>query len=157
MEIKLNVDDLSKYLSDEDLKNIVEKKISQIITEKYEDSFSKMVYERVDNAISLLIKDNIWDDEFENSLREKVENTIKVLPHYHIFNYEYSSGRPHNEPARALDRVFNKNLESKLRRKLIKCVNKQIKNVTKDDIINWTCDGVNEAISEMFKCKEGAK
>ena len=51
--------------------------------------------------------------------------------------------------------MFNKNLESKLRRKLIKCANKQIKNVTKDDIINWTCDGINESISEMFKYREG--
>ena len=53
--------------------------------------------------------------------------------------------------------MLNKNLESKLRRKLIKCANKQIKNVTKDDIINWTCDGINESIAEMFKCKEGHK
>jgi hypothetical protein len=31
MEIKLNIDDLSKYLSEEDLKHIVENKISEIV------------------------------------------------------------------------------------------------------------------------------
>lgn len=154
MQITINVDDLSKYLSDEQLENIVENKIAEIIKERYEDSLSKMVYERIDNAIALLITDKIVDDEFEKSLQEKVVDSIKKLPDYQIFNYDYSSGRPKNEPARALDRVFNKNLESKLRRKLIKQANSRIKNITKDDIISWTCDGINESIAEMFKCKE---
>ncbi len=79
MKIELNVDDLSKYLSGEDLKNIVENKISELVQKHYDDSFSNMVYERVDNAISLLIKENIWDETFENSLREKEENKTNSL------------------------------------------------------------------------------
>lgn len=154
MQITINVDDLSKYLSDEQLENIVESKVAEIIKEKYDNSLSNMVYERIDNAIALLITDKIVDDEFEKILCEKVNQSVTKLPDYQIFNYDYSSGRPKNEPARALDRVFNKNLESKLRRKLIKQANARIKSVTKDDIINWTCDGINETISELFKCKE---
>ena len=154
MQVTINVDDLSKYLSDEQLESIVENKVAEIIKEKYDDSLSNMVYERIDNAIALLITDKIVDDEFEKTLCEKVNQSVTKLPDYQIFNYDYSSGRPKNEPARALDRVFNKNLESKLRRKLIKQANARIKSVTKDDIINWTCDGINETISELFKCKE---
>lgn len=29
-----------------------------------------------------------------------------------------------------------------------------IKSVNKDDIINWTSDSINEAIADIFKCKE---
>jgi hypothetical protein len=154
MEIKLNIDDLSKYLSDEDLKKIVEDKISEIVQKHYEDSFSKMVYERIDNAISLLITEKIADKDFENKLKDRAFKIIPLLKTYEIFNYDYDTGKPKNEPAKILDKIFDDNLKNKLRRKLIKCANQKVKSVTKDDIIYWTSEGINNTIAELFKQKE---
>ena len=154
MKIEINVDDLSKYLSDEELKEIVENKVSEIIKKHYEDSLSKLVYDRIDCAISLLITENILDDNLKEQLKERISNKIKTLESYYIFNYDYNSGRPKNEPARILDNIFDDNLKSKLRRKLIKCANKKVKNVTRDEIMDWTTNSINDTILELFKQNE---
>lgn len=151
MKIEINVDDLSKYLSDEELKEIVENKISEIIKKHYEDSLSKLVYDRIDGAISLLITEKILDDNLKKQLKERISDKIKTLESYYIFNYDYDSGRPKNEPARVLDSIFDNNLKSKLRRKLIKCANQKVKNVTRDEIMDWTIYGIDDAIHELFK------
>ena len=66
----------------------------------------------------------------------------------------HDSGRPKNEPARILDNIFDDNLKSKLRRKLIKCANQKVKNVTRDEIMDWTTDSIGDAIRELFKQNE---
>src|SRR5574344_1115074 len=154
MKIEINVDDLSKYLSDEELKEIVENKVSEIVKKHYEDSLSKLVYDRIDSAISLLITEKILDDNLKERLKARISDKIKTLESYYIFNYDYDSGRPKNETARVLDNIFDNNLKSKLRRKLIKCANQKVKNVTRNEIIYWTSEGINDTIAELFKYKE---
>ena len=155
-KIEIDITDLINYISEDDLNQLIENKLNRVIEKCYENSIENMIYDRIDNALSLILR-NKMGAKFEEALYKRAMDTIPRLKPYEIFNYEYNTGKPHNEPARVLDRMFDDNLKSKLRRKLIVEANKRVKNVTREEIIEWTGLGLSETIADLFKFKEENK